>query len=259
MINIDLAKALPPRFWGVLTAFLPGLFFEISVVIGNPELIQRVKTPTELDRVSLTIIALVIAFIVGNALMLWVRFLQRAFELLYRLARSTWVKFLEYLLRAKGSPPRLSWFASSRFVNNAYRKVHDSDLEGVQRAWRKAAAQLLSRRYGIEPPSPAHSNEWDAWSSALGNPSPEDFRGLLLIMATHATGWSGLAAAYFGPALRTHFYFAFCLFMIGYGILHDVEVAKWWNDPKYTWAIALRAVLADIPQPRTSKDDQDNA
>jgi hypothetical protein len=47
MVNIDLSKVLPNRAYEYLAAFLPGLFFELSIALANPDLVVRLTANVE--------------------------------------------------------------------------------------------------------------------------------------------------------------------------------------------------------------------
>jgi hypothetical protein len=260
MINLDPAKI--PRLWDLLPAFMPGLFLEISVLIARPQLVYEMTDGARLDRYASATIAVILAFIVGIPFMFRVGLLRYALGLVYVSGRKLWRKFLEYLLRAKDSPSKPPRFASSRFVNEAYRKTLAGDLEATGTALPKAISELLRRRYGLKAPDPMHTAEWQAWYGVLGTPKPEVFKGILLVMATQATGWSALAAAYLAPALRSRPYFVFSLFLIAHGILFDWAVVRRWNHPVLRSLLSLRAVLDEIPRPpveNAKKEDGDAA
>ena len=69
-----LSSVLPPRTYAYLSAFLPGFFFEISICLADPRLVQgliaRSNQAANLGRYPKILIATLIAFILGNAFML---------------------------------------------------------------------------------------------------------------------------------------------------------------------------------------------
>jgi hypothetical protein len=104
------------------------------------------------------------------------------------------------------------------------------------------------QRYGIAADR-FSDVEWEnraAWVSALGLWEPEDFRGSLLIVAAHATGWSGLAAMHYTPKLHEGYFLGFCWFSIVYGFLHDWSVARRLSTPRITWQIGLRRTMEEL-------------
>ncbi len=162
MINVDLSKVVHPRFWNLLPAFMPGFFLEICILGARPDDVYRIVDRAHLDRYSLIVVALILAFILGNAFMFWVNLIQEILGIIYRFGRSGWRTFVLYLMRAKGSPPRAPRLASWGSVNQVFRRLmgSENDLLSVRRAWQKAAIELLRRRYGLEPPSWQHRSEW---------------------------------------------------------------------------------------------------
>jgi hypothetical protein len=127
-------------------------------------------------------------------------------------------------------------------------------LREVQRAWHLAAAELLKRRYGIDPPERGSGDDWGVWYSVLGKPKPEHARGSLLVVASHATGWCGIAATHFSPALNTGYYVRFSLLLILCGVIHDWYVAKWRHDPILSGIVRVRLVLDELREGTSDRD-----
>jgi hypothetical protein len=248
-INLDLSKIFHPRIVDLLTSFMPGLFFEICVVVGNPAIVLTFFRPP-LDHLTALIIALVMAFIIGNFFMFWVRFIQVTFGVLlaiwYAVFPRLWKQFLRYLLQARGNPPKRSWFASFRFLHVAYQRAwDDTPFQDVAHAWQRIAARIL-KNYDIDLPAAAHGDSWLPWTGVLGPLEPEDVRGSILTMASHATGWSGLAAIHFAPALRSRYFVVFCLFSIFTGMMHDWRVEFGLHSPERSWALGTRRAFEEL-------------
>jgi hypothetical protein len=255
MINLDLSKALHPRLWDMVPAFMPGLFFEICVFLADPDWFYRIVGHAHLDCYMEITIVLILAFIVGNGFMFWVMMLRMESEIVYRRAKFSWAKFVKYLSSSKGVPAKRPWFGRFKWVDRAFQKlISHPGAKGSSQAWRRAASKLLERRYGIDPQE-IHTDEWRAWIPALGTPKLDDFRGSLLVLTSQATGWSGMAAAYFAPTLRNRYFMPFCGFLILYGVLHNISVIARWNNAN--WLIALRSVLAEIPMVLANKDEKE--
>jgi hypothetical protein len=238
----------------VLPSFLPGVCFEISVFLANPQPFQTYAGQARLDRYSTGGIALIGSFVLGFAFTCFANLLQSGLFRLRRQERQLWPRLLTYLLFRKASmKPLWAWISRSQVVNRAYQKEigeNQSRLRGAHRAWRRTARQLLQQRYGIELPAwpdPPDHGEWYFWTGALGTTGPEPIKGMLFITTIHATGWSGLAAAYCAPFLRNRFYLAVPLFLIGYSLLQIWRVAGWWSDPITPFVQLVRRALADIP------------
>jgi hypothetical protein len=75
MINVDLSKATSPRFFVYLLALFPGLFFLLSVVVGNPQLakaaIQQMNGVYPFPPYGLLLILVGSGFVIGDALILF--------------------------------------------------------------------------------------------------------------------------------------------------------------------------------------------
>jgi len=263
MITFDLSKSLfHPRILDVVPAFMPGLFFEISLVLACPQQINAMLGSAHLERYLQIIVALFLAFVFGSAFMAWVRLIQSLLHSLTRLAIRLRAGVLGYLTDPRHFPPpmpprQLGRFR--RFLQGAHMatRLPSPELRALQHAWGKACVRLLKVKYGIEPPDPATGEfEWAAWQSVLGLPKAKQYRGLILVNAIHATGWAGFAAARIAPVLKASAYTSLCGFLIAYGMI----VALWelgrWNTRSSVWAIRLYSLLEEIPQ-NTENADQE--
>lgn len=229
MINIDLSKALHPRFWDLLPAFMPGLFFEVCISAGDPQLGARLAKQAHMGPYPFLIVAVVVALVVGMFFMHWVRTIQIVLE-------TTMQKRLRKKLSAQGEDA-----------------VNAQLSRGAHQAWRRAAARVLAVRYGMEPPD---EEEWVAWYAVLWRPTADDIRGPLLVMTTHATGWSGLAAAWVAPELRFPAFFLLAFFLIATGVANDWSRIRWQQKPSSSDLVALHNVLRAIPQPRPGNEKE---
>ena len=88
------SKILPEKACNYLAAFLPGSFFEISVFIGNPDLVRNLMAKNQaglnLGRSGLLIVGLYLAFMIGNGLMLLVGIIDRFLGRVYRVLSFLW-------------------------------------------------------------------------------------------------------------------------------------------------------------------------
>jgi hypothetical protein len=255
MLNVDMSKAVPRGAVEYLVAFLPGLFFESSVLLANPQLIAShrnaaqgfVRVPPYLELA----IALLFAAILGFAFMTLVSYVQH----LHISIQGWWL----------GARPKID-SKVGRTLTNVVRKhphVNNSSLfkwfwlrlaraaqrhrrpQGLgMRAWRGVARKLLSDRYGIDIDH--LGQDWEMFYWNLGPPSALDYRGPLLMMALHATGWSGVAASALAPALWNPYYLALCALLIVFGIHSDHQVALRNTDPVGAISIRLRALLREF-------------
>ena len=70
MINVDLSKFVPKGAHEQLATFIPGLFFQVSILLASPDLVSRLAAETErslnLGRYTTLAIALFLAFVIGG-------------------------------------------------------------------------------------------------------------------------------------------------------------------------------------------------
>ena len=235
MLDLDFTKPVHPRFWDLFLSFIPGIFFEVSVFVASSGFRTSVGR-AQIGQNFEIAIATIMAFILGNAFLLWVRFIRIALTLLYR---KVWLS----------------------------QRVPDLELQGVKQAWQKAAKRLLVVRYGLDPPGKEEETEWDAWRAILGTPlAPERFTPFSLAIlpestraAAQATGWSALVAISVAPSLRVWQCYAFASFLIVFGISWEMSWVVWWNNPLKKSLIVLGSVLDDIAStPRINNNADDS-
>lgn len=210
---------VPARAYTFLFAFLPGLFFEISVLLSNPalvcELVARVRDGFGPSNYGLIAIALILAFIIGNALMLWVTLIERFLAFLY---------------------PKLC--------------ANDREIpESARRFWALVARKLLEEQYGIKPET-LGQEDWNALYGTLGIPTQRDRRGVVFLIASEAVGWSGIAAMLFAQGLRNRYYFIFSLILIVAGLFHDWWVAEGLKSGQYIGSLKISVLLRELRESR---------
>ena len=258
MIKVDIGNIVPVRAFAYLAAFIPGLFFIISLSLANPDLIRNLvdqeQSIYDFGGSTLVAIGLVIAFVIGTGFILWVRLIQRLFGYLYFLRTILWTLFCKWPVL-----PVLRWLTGKPFWNkrrwvhlllhSIHRKaiVFDPRLKEVQTCWHGAAAELLKKGYGIDREG-TERFDWGVWYSVLGKPSAADLRGSILMIAFHATGWCGIVALHYAPALKNAYFGGFLSLLIFCGISHDWFVAKSLNNPLRSGLLRIRAVLTELRQ-----------
>lgn len=258
-----LSSVLPPRTYAYLSAFLPGLFFEVSICLANPQfaqqLIARSNQAANLGRYPKILIAVFLAFVLGNAFMLWVGIVQRILALVFRISRFLWRCFciwpllpllnrlVNRLRTAHGWwNRRLPWIH-----NNIFRPVQaavlDSDFasEGVRKLWTILTRNVFKEHYGIAL-ADLEQEEWNALYLASSAVPVTQFSDHLLMVAFQALGWSGLAATRFAPSLNNRNYFAFSLFLIAIGILYQWRLIRSVNDGFTFGELKVRALLREL-------------
>ena len=264
MLNLDLSKTIPRGALSYLTALVPGLFFELSILIGNPELfgrqVESVQRHIPLRPSMQVAIALFFAFIVGSAFMVLVSFVQHLLCYIHSLRLILAEELARWPLI-----PLLSWmhryqfFATRPRFHNLYvrtvNRVHSfwTDQEAY-RAWNRFARRLLLDRYGIDL-----SNVRDEWQHlfwALGTPTDVEWRGPLMMIALEATGWCGVVGTRLAPTLRSPYYYALCALFILAGLHNDYYVAGRRTDPIAITTGRIRAVLREYDKDRPGKPEE---
>lgn len=263
-IKIDLSRPFHPAAWELLGAFMPGLFFESSLLLARPESVRGIVSRVGLDRYVMLLIALFLAFVVGNAFLAWVRLIQIALwkvhvwifmwrpKLLDRLVMHSSGTQAQALrgLKPGELPPPPSWYRRLLIGAQTWQVNLGEDQRHAQRAWGKVAAILL-KRYGIDDPG----DDWTPWTGAVGALRTEDLRGPFLVMSLHAVGWSGLAAIYVAPELKMLPYMGLCLFLVGFGLLNDNSIASRVTHPVDSWLIGVRRAIGELKKVTTAKSE----
>jgi hypothetical protein len=155
MINVDLTKAFHPKVADWLTPFLPGLFFEICVLLANPQYARQTLMALGAERYVQLFVVFFLAFVIGSVLLQWVRLIQIQFSRLQaRLfrrepkRREKRIKRLQAQIQAEqtGQPQQ----AQSKAVLKLQaifneRVAYEDALKNAQNAWGVAATELLKR------------------------------------------------------------------------------------------------------------------
>jgi hypothetical protein len=237
---------------------MPGLFFELSILLANPdlgrELVQRSQQGFAFVHFFPLFIGLFLAFVVGTAFMFLISHIQWAISLIYNSCRFLRTKFdfyilLRFLTKLVNSPVSAPAPIASTGQSLVPQTTPERSREptAADEWWEALAKQLLLKRYGLSKESlPAAS--FEPLRDVLTIPSAEEIRGSILMNALQATGWAGLFASRFAPALWNKWYVLFSLVLIGFGLLHDYFVAKRLRDPEIGDLLRIRAVLREFPR-----------
>lgn len=221
-----LHKLIPEKTHIYIFAFIPGVFLEISMLIANPARIHCMIATVGHSTALKIAVALFLAFVIGNAFMFLAALVQRVFGALRRRSGSD--------------------------AKNA--TAPDTALE-ANKIWARIAGSLLQRRYGIDSHA-LSQGEWNALYLTLAPPEEEPN---ILMTASEAIGWSGLAAILVEPGLRSAYYIVFVAFMISMGILYDWHVAGKRKDSRFQGIMKVRALLKESqcssPTPKRPSQD----
>src|SRR5208282_893094 len=168
-----------------LTALIPGLFFEVSILLGNPELVgihlAKTQHAIPLSPYLQLVIALFLAFIIGTAFMLFVGFIQLLLCYLHRPLLIMKEEFTRWALL-----PLLNWLARFHFFARRQRfyrlrnrvAARAADPERPERvatkAWHRLARKLLQQRYGLELLD--LDEEWELFFWSIGTPTDVEWR-----------------------------------------------------------------------------------
>lgn len=267
MISVDLRRAIPHKAFVYLVALIPGVFFGVSVLFANPglarQLIAKTQEALSPDRYLLLVVFLFLASVVGNALLVFASLIQFALRRGYAslvvptrdfLRRELWLPVLRRLTHVRSGVP--TWI--QRQLMHSLRPYIDRLQIQVNRVlvgeplaatvWLDVLTkQLLLKRCGLSGDKlPAAS--FDPLFAAFAKPTPRDLRGDLIMMATEATGWGGMVARTFAPALHARWYTTFAAFLIFAGLVHDFYVAKRLSDPEVAGILYLRDILSEFPK-----------
>jgi hypothetical protein len=249
-----LSNVIPPRTYTYLSAMIPGLFFELSILLGNPayvrQLLDKSRAGFALDRYTILAVALFLAFVIGNGFMLFVGLVQRLLGFVYRVRAFLWRQLRKWPLAPFSTWIRQKPFWSRRqwihvFANDIIERAGPFGSgvpEGVRKCWARFARRILES-YKIE-----HN---DLLYGTLGTLTPREQRGSVFMIASEAIGWCGLAAAFLAPALRSRYYLGFAVLLVFAGIIHDWYLAERLSDPKTWGLLELRVIIRELE--RTSR------
>jgi hypothetical protein len=264
MLTLDLSKVVPRTAFTYVAALVPGLFFELSILLGSPDVVAEILRKPQafnLTHYEVLFVGLFFAFVIGTAGMFLVcPLIQTLVGFAYRFVMFAWDRCRGWLLVPLGK-----WFLKRQFWQkkfwrrpwafNLFRYVNDktfpfesTQILGAYRCWRELARKLLKEQYGIELEELGEEWVWLYWH--LGLPTGEEVRGYVLAIASHATGWAGLAALLLAPALRNRYFVGFCILLVVVGLHHDYYVARRRYDPIAIAIVRIRALLRECAKTR---------
>jgi hypothetical protein len=267
LLPFDLSKPPHRETLDLIAPLLPGIFFEISIFWGRPDLRLTFNQLTAgLGHYGQILVAIFIAYFVGLAFSIFTSFLLINLKWCYRKdafrLTQTENRVIYKYLGKKGQ-------STNWFLNTVLRPLYFSWTKRCMGAshfrssaiavWAAAAEQLLRARYGIEPPHRQNAGEqWQVWRVTLGTPTAVQVRGSTLVRAMYAAGWLGVVAVRIAPPLRNHYYLGTSLALIFVGFTHDLTLARNYGHPVYEVLGQINAVLDDIPKPELKSTTSSN-
>jgi hypothetical protein len=180
MIHIDLSNAIPARAYNYIAAFLPGLFFVVSLTLGNPGFVSKVAANLTaifpLNEYIKLGIALFLAFVIGNGFMMWITLIQWLLGYIYtlgmllrrvfysRLVFPVVNKFISKPLKP-GHLGRPLWVVKlhqrAHFIRHG---INQNDRQDLNRCLYTVARQLLETKYGIKTESIRDLINWEIFT-----------------------------------------------------------------------------------------------
>jgi len=270
MVNVDLSKIVSRGSLSSASALIPGLFFEISILLGSPNLITGHLGTTQklipLNPYLQLAIALFLAWVIGQAFMLLVSLIQ---HLLTYVHSARLILLVE--LRTSVVIPLTNWLADFRFfsarrsfqnfrVRLSNRAVDpQEEADSASQALHKLASKLFLERFGVN--LSVAGSEWEPMLWAVGSLTEVEWRGPILMIASEAIGWCGLVATTLAPALRNRYYIGLSAVFLLTGLHNDYYVAARRTDPAAQAAWKTRAILREYEKdPRTppTKEGQES-
>lgn len=261
-ISKVLSSILPPRTHAYLNAFLPGFFFEVSICLAKPHLVQKLIVRSDeaanLGRYPKILIAVFLAFVLGHAFMLWAGTVHRVLARVFRTGRFLWRWFCARALIPRLNrlvqrlavthgwwSRRLQWI-QTRIARPVYAAAYGDDFasEGMRKLWAILTSKLFKNN-GIDL-AVLHQKEWSALYQAAATARANLFSDHLLMVASQALGWSGLTASWFAPRLVNRYYIGFNLFLIVIGMFYQWEVIRSLNNEYFLGLLKVRALLREI-------------
>ena len=242
---------LPSRAYEYLAAFLPGLFFMFSIALANPDFVLRIEQRSLVfGRYAIFGMAVVLAFVIGQAFIFIDTLIQWLFSYAHRVKILFYRKVCEWPLRqfsswlmAKPQWQRYPAIAHFHFRVSRIASTGFQDWRAFQGCWHVFARRLLKVRYGIESTA-LKDDELGVLYSNLGTLTSEEFRGSMVLIASHATGWAGLVATRIAPSLRNRWFVGLSVFLILNGLLHAYYVTLGRFDIRISGVLQI----AECPQ-----------
>ena len=272
MFNLDLSKIFPIRAYNYIAPLFPGLFFEISVLLANPRIAKGFVASSEEALWSghyLTIfVALFLAFAVGFggtifvSLLVWLLSYLRGFgAIVWRnLCGHFFMAWLNYIFQRNATWRTRPWLQGLNRYVAGHAFPASEEFREIQRCWKILARELLQQRYGLEEGEVQRlqDDDWRVLYWTLAVPTREELSESISMIASHAAGWCGFAAAHFAPMLRNRWYLGFSSLLILSGLLYDYYDARRRVTPEGRGYMNIRALLREFsnkPQRRPDTGD----
>ncbi len=254
----DLSKPPHSKTIDLVAPLLPGLFFEISVFWGRPELGKPFMDNGIYHLGYYTRLSLVVfcAYFIGLVFVMTTTLFLNLTEWSYRKI-SRWSTALPLrIAKFMGRKTQPQGWVITKIVYPITRHLITRDIDTNHQAelaynvWIDAAKQVLQKHYGIDPPEGVRAEEkWAIWYSLLGTPTNEQVRGSSFIRAMYAAGCLGLVAVQIAPTtLRNRYYCGLSLLLIFIGLNNDIKLSRSWANPLHCALNRTLTVMSDLPK-----------
>lgn len=259
-----LSNLMPPKTYRYLFACLPGLFFEVCILIANPALIYSLDAKLQgfitLGHSTKVLIALFLAFVIGAAFTLFVTLIRQLLHVLFKLLSLFWRHVCGWpLIPIVSRMVKSTIWQKRRWVHSLYQYAYDKhyalpdNFLDPERCWGRIARSLL-KNYGVDPD--LTQGEWNALYFALAPLTLEDQPISPFMLTSEAIGWSALASIHFAPTLRSTYFLGFTALMVITGLLHDWYFVKARNNPRFQGILKIRSLLKEFQSPAASRPEK---
>lgn len=269
MIKVDLSRAVPWRLGMYLLGVIPGVLFESSVVIGNPQsaafVVSRLREFYPFGPYALLVIFLVSSLFIGQAFFLLAWVVDLLIALAFKLGRyairrtfgSQWL--YDRFTKLQGLAPNRNIFVRQLGRVVFWARGYEFSIESrpVLRCLHLVTRQVLEKRYGIDlAPLLRHSDgsEWTVWYSALGKPGKGFKEASLASRVFIACGLAGITALTAAPALRGWYFIGLCFVFTFAGFYVAVDLARWRMSPVRRTMGRLQSMLLELSEVNTATE-----
>jgi hypothetical protein len=261
--TFDLSKPPHPQIIDLFVPFIPGFFFEISMFMADPELLNssRLLGLGQYSRVALFIFG---AYFCGLTAMVISTFLLRGISQLYRILHLYVVRRLRMfevrIMHERPSNTEAHKGIRYRFASSLQKRRMriEHSYKTISSVWVVSAMRLLDYRFGINALEVQFTSEQlDAWRAVLGTPTEPEIRGSSLVRALGASGWAGLLARHIAWPLHHFHYLTFCVTLIVLTTFNSLSITQAWMSPVRASLFLTRNVLREIAEMDTTVPEHD--
>jgi hypothetical protein len=262
MIKFDFSRAFSARMVAYLAGLIPGLLFEVSVAISEPETARSIITGIgkvfPFPPYAVLVLFIASGFVIGHV------FMQLAWfaELLLGAGYWAWQfgiritfgshAFYKWLAKIQQPPNKrgvlVRLFSWAIFAARTPKRFETA--RPVMKCLGLASRELLKKRYGIDVKDSLSPDgeEWHVWYSVLGKPLKSVSEGITLMRTSLGCGFAGFLTLPFAPSLWTWYFLGACGVFTATGLYMTWNQFRWRTDPVRLNYLRLRSVLLDLAE-----------